>query len=183
MIYLCDSCDNLAITGGLKWSVDQLSWRDEGVRYATASFSDAMDYVVRVVATHSGMDLRRTTGNANIRSVFQFLDGTNGVLARHELPGRGSGQHEQLTGWWDSAERPNQIILNVTTLHEICHGLGIVHFNSQPSLMNSRLNPRFHDVLDQWTINELQGRYGTPRTVVPVPDCATWLAQLCQGAG
>jgi len=136
---------------------------------------------VRVLAENSGLDLRLTANNANFRSVFQFIDGSQGVLARHELPGQNSGPHEQLTGWWDSAERPNQRILNVVTLHEICHGLGIVHFNSRPSLMNARLNPRFHDELDQWTISELQSRHGTPRTVVPVPDCMTWLDQLCRG--
>ena len=103
MIYLCDTLDGMAITGGLKWGVRELTWRNDGVRYPDADFEEAMEYVVEMVSRYCSMDLRITAGDANIVSTQRYLDGTNGVLARQELPGRNSLAHEQLTGTWDSA--------------------------------------------------------------------------------
>ena len=177
MKYRCDVGDNEAITRQRLWAVRELTWRDAGVRYPTANFTQAQQYVVRMVARYCGLSLQLVHESANLVSRFRVIDGRQGVLARHELPRvrPGSGAHEQLNGEWDSHERPTQPILEVVTAHEILHGLGLVHFNSRPSLMNATLDPQWHEEWDDWTIDELRSRYGAPTNKpVPVPDGCDW---------
>ena len=181
-MYRCDVGDGEAVTGNRLWAVDELRWRDAGVRYPRADFKESMRYVVRMVSRYCEMNIKIVEAAANIVSRFRPIDGANGVLARQELPRvrPGSGAHEQLTGEWDSHENPNQTILDVFTAHEIMHALGLIHFNSRPSLMNATLDPQWHEGWDDWTIDELRSRYGRPGTA-PVPDCGTWIDRLCAG--
>ena len=178
MQYRCDVGDQEAVTGNRRWAVDTLSWRDAGIGYPTADFATAQRYVARMASRYCGLSLSIVNGSANLVSRFRRIDGVRGVLARHELPGMPSGPHEQLSGEWDSAERPDQAILNVVTAHEICHGLGLIHFNSRPSLMNATLDPQWHDEWDDWTIDELRSRHGKPKEIVPTNGC-TWLCETC----
>ena len=181
-MYRCDACDQLeAITGNRRWQTNRLTVRDAGVRYARASFREALEDFAETCRRYSKLELSLVESSANVVCRFRRIDGTNGVLARMQLPGMPSYDHEQINGEWDNSERPTQVTLTETTRHEGFHALGIIHYNSEPSLMNATLTTEFAGTLDDWTREELQSRHGTNHTTVPVPDCGTWLDTLCAG--
>ena len=185
-MYRCTVGDNLNIRGQLKWSVDELTWSDEGVDYPGVDFGQTMRYVADMFARYCRVQIRIVRQSANVVTRFGYIDGVDGVLAQAELPRRwppGSGGHEQLEMLFDNSERrrrPTQTRTNLVGAHEFCHNVGVLHFNRLLSLMNSGLggeHNKLHEEWDDWTIDELRSRYGAPR--VQVPGCG-WLGELCE---
>ncbi len=168
-LVLCDVEEPAALGAGLsQWDGQAISWRDMGVKYPNADFAKSMKYTIDLIAKHCGLRVEiRTSQRANLESYYKRIDGPQGVLARQYLPGRPSPLTQSKSGEWDRGEMNwlTQQYLDVITNHEIVHGVGIGHHNGEPSLMNSNINIDFHGKLDEWTIDELQLRYGLPRTV------------------
>jgi hypothetical protein len=163
MTYWCDVEAPAEMGGNLRrWDCQKISWRDMGVRYPTADFSVAMKYTIRKVEDTCGLGIEIRDTPANVESYFVRIDGRNGVLARMYLPGTPSRCHEQVRGQWDTAEQPSQDALNLVTLHEFLHALGLGHHDSAPSIMNSRLNMEMVNKVDDWTRDQLRLRYGPP---------------------
>ena len=192
MQYICTAGGDEAVTGGRQWAIKDFVWRNAGVNYATADFVLSQRYAIRMATRYCGASIRLADRLANFVSRFRPIDGPGGILARHELPGFPSpGSNVQLTGEWDSRERPNQPTLNLVTSHEVMgHGMGLIHFNPRPfklSLMNSALGPDHFALLDEWddwTISELRDRYGSPQTNGdgdPTDFCGMLCEQLCAG--
>lgn len=144
-----------------QWACKKLTWRNHGIAYPNADFVKSMQYTKALVEVNCGMKLELVTESANIESFFVRIDGPQGVLARQYLPGYPSLCHEQRRGEWDNGEAGwlTQNYLDVITLHEFCHALGVGHYDAGDSVMNSRINIGMHGKVDNWLRDQLILRY------------------------
>ena len=167
--------------GDRYWDAKQLSWQTVTYRYPRANMRLAQNQTIEKVHRYFKLEIVPVRSGANIQWAFGRIDGRHGILAQAELPGTPSGDWEQRAGLFDTAENPGQLQANATCDHEFLHNLGWLHNDDEPSIMNSTLNTDFVDEWDDATIDYGRKYYGKSKTVVPVPDCGTFLDQLCAG--
>lgn len=168
----------------LQMAAEQVcAWPDGNIPWAIvaalpsvpeAEYDACFASVYAHIAKHCGITPTQATQarNARILSGVRRIDGSGGVLAESELP---CGRVKTCNQWydlgdnWSLQKRQGTIWLWMVALHEILHALGLPHCENRGivAVMNPTYNPAL-DGLQPWDIQELQRRYGPPKTV-PVP--------------
>ena len=153
-----------------------LTWADMGViTSGGVDFRQAMQFTRDDTLRVCSMELaiRTEQKSSNIEAYAWSGDGRGGTLAYHFFPGYGSDPHNSqdiITGHWDRSDTYNQDSTNLTTCHEIGHGLGLEHSQTPNQLMNPFLNTHLGGWQDE-DASRLVYLYDEPGiNPVPPPD-------------
>lgn len=174
----CRHPDHPGLSLGRTWNKRALTYRILGLPTGMTT-----DHVARTTAALSEATpltfTRITSGTADITLTAGWIDGPGGTLAWSQLP---DGNDSPLTQKYDTSEQWPSIAFLVT-LHEWCHALGMDH--QSRGLMRPTLDTSLSG-LDAFTVQVLQGMYGTPRPVptpTPIPPPADRWTITLGGSG